>query len=136
MKRETFLTVLCAVLFAALVTFALFGCGCKATKEGFETEQAATPTLTAQEEELFQDIQSGNLNDTDIQKLVEDGKITEQMVEKFLQYLDKMPDPTEEDEPAPAKKTGIKKEPVVPKATGDEGFEVEAFTGSMFAPVR
>lgn len=138
MKREVVLTILCAVLFAALITFAMFGCGCTKTKEGFQATEGEkskeTPSLTPQEEELFQDIQTGNLNDDDIQKLVESGKITEQMVEKFLQYLDNMPDPTETEEPGAAAKKSVKKAPIVP--TSEEGFDIEAFTGTMYAPAK
>lgn len=136
MKREVVLAILCAVLFATLILFAFFGCGCKKFQEGFETEtKSDTPTLTDQEEELFKDIQSGSLNDGDIQKLVENGKITEEMVEKFLQYLDNMPEPEGEE---PVAKTAIKKGPVVPsKATiPEDGFEVEGFAGTMYAPAR
>jgi hypothetical protein len=136
MKREALLTLLCAVLFIAVVVMALWGCGCKkkASKEGFTTKEAAPkeePALSPQEEELFNDIQTGQLNDEDIQKMVESGKITEKMVEKFLAYLDTMAPGDEGKASAPATPT---RTPKLPPA--EEGFELEGFTGKAFASVK
>lgn len=141
MKREIIITFLCAFLLGALIALTMFGCKCnwKKTNETFTGDaepEKFDGTLSPAEEELFKDIQTGQLNDQDIMKMVENGKITEKMVEKFLAYLDSMPDPdagaasTKKPEVAvPA--SSSKRAPALPKQ--DEGFEVEAFTGGMYA---
>ena len=129
MNRIIVITALCAFLLGALFVFAFLGCSFrKPTMESFE-DATDEGMLSPQEEELFNDIQKGDLNDQDIQKLVEDGKITEKMVEKFLTYLENTPEPKDGD----GKVSTAKKGPVSPKKVEEEAFEVEPFTGNMFA---
>lgn len=143
MKRDLIIWLLIAVLLGMLVMFALWGCGCfgMKTKEGFEdaaeeaqdTEVVAPVSdLTPQEEELFKDIQSGSLDDSAIQKMIESGKITEQMVEKFLAYLDTQ---APEAEVSTAAAAPASKKPAMPKQE-EEGFDIEPFVGTVFASAK
>jgi hypothetical protein len=146
MNRTFVLSVIIAILLGILVAFAVIGCRCKMAAEGFEgdvkvetdkpLEEEAAIKMDGEEEELFKDIQDGTLNDDDIQKLVDSGKITEKMVEKFLTFLDNLPsDPADSQSPPAGKAKAKSKAAILPKET-EEGFEVEGFTGSMFARAR
>jgi hypothetical protein len=53
------------------------------------------------------------------------------MVEKFLEHIDAMPAPPADDEET-AKKAPTKKSAPATKEA-DDGFEIEGFSGSMFA---
>lgn len=135
MKRETVLMIFCGVLLLALVLLAVFGCKCKcaaapATTETFEVEEEDVQ-LTPEEEEMFKNIQTGTLNDQDIQQMVESGKITEKMVEKFLSYLDKVPEKGSTHAKQPVKKVG---RAVVIGKPETFGEDIEPFTGDMYAP--
>lgn len=93
-----------------------------------EKEEASEPVkkqpLTPMEKEMFENIRKGNITDQDIQKFISEGKLTEKMVEKFLENLDAMPLPGAKTTTTP---------PAKPARAPEEGFDIEGFTGSQFA---
>lgn len=60
-------------------------------EEEFEGSVVEQPDLTKSEQELFEDIKKGKLTDAEVQGMVEDGRLTEELVERFLAHLDAMP---------------------------------------------
>jgi hypothetical protein len=56
--------------------------------ERFEDAGAAANVLTAQERELFEDIKANKLSQDDIKKLIVDGKLTDDIINKFLKHMD------------------------------------------------
>lgn len=151
MQKNVVVTILSIVLLVlVLVTI---GYGCSFKFEGFEDGHKAEdeedeedeeeekkpaaraspaspartePTaLTPKEKEMFENIKNGTLTDKDIQTFIAEGKLTEKMVEKFLEHIDAPVLPT------PAKKS----ESAAPKkpAVVEEDFDVEGFSGSMYA---
>ena len=96
MSRETLLTILCVALSIAILVFVVFGCKC--TRERFtdgasEASGASSPSegkaaLSSKEQELFNDLMNGNVSDADVKKLIKEGFLSEQLVEKYLDKLD------------------------------------------------
>ena len=134
----TWLILVLAVALAIVVLMSIFfGCCFRFVEKfedgGAETEEKKGPTpLSAQEEEMFTNIRNGNLSDKEIQKFISSGALTEQMVERFLEHLDSMPSSSDKEE-EPPKKPSKENKPVPPKKTIDEGFDIEGFSGSMYA---
>lgn len=98
-SRETILLIICVVLFLALIFMVVFGCRCTYA-EGFDTgvpkeslkssdsDSGNEKQLTKHEQELFNDLKNNNLGDNHVQKLIDQGVLTEELVEKFLAKLD------------------------------------------------
>jgi hypothetical protein len=133
MKRSILLFALVFMLVGALITFTV--CGCRVPKlpftEGFEdmdTEdkveeavQGKQGPMSTTEQEMFDDLFSGKLSDKEVHKLIEDGRLTEKLVEKFLNVLDNMPGGKDGEKDA---KQAVKK-PMV----AEEDLDLEPFTG-------
>jgi hypothetical protein len=149
MQKNVVVSILSIVLLVLVLLTIGYGCSFKfeGFEDGHEDEEevktakdtksvapAATapaapartgPTaLTPSEKEMFENIKNGTLTDKDIQTFIAEGKLTEQMVEKFLEHID-----------APALATPTKTSTPAPKtpAVVEEDFEVEGFSGSMYA---
>lgn len=137
--REVALIVLCVVLLAVLVYLTFWGC--KKCVGDAHKEKFANPddkTLTKKEEELFEDIRKGKIDDAEIQKLIDGGKITEKMIEKFLANLELKDITFDDDEDTKGKKAASASLPAkkpaeaapsapAKKVGGEEGFEIEGF---------
>lgn len=136
---KTRIILIISLALATLLVIALVsGCSFRVF-EGFEdTKDAAEPEnpevitppkkepLTPLEKEMFENIRKGNITDEDIQKFISEGKLTEKMVERFLDNIDAIPLPSVK----PTTASGPKK-PVTPPE--EKGFDIEGFTGSQFA---
>jgi hypothetical protein len=142
MQKNVVITILTiALLVLVLVTI---GFGCSFKMENFEdsamepedAEEAeevpptkAPSALTPKEKEMFENIKNGTLTDEDIQKFIAEGKLTEKMVEKFLEHVEAPVLPNAPVKPTTTSvKTAKKPAPVV-----EEEFDVEGFSGAMFA---
>ena len=139
MQKNVVVSILSIVLLVLVLLTIGYGCSFKfeGFEDGHEDEEevktpkdtksaapAATATapaapartgptaLTPSEKEMFENIKNGTLTDKDIQTFIAEGKLTEQMVEKFTKTS------------TPAPKT---------PAVVEEDFEVEGFSGSMYA---
>lgn len=99
----------------------------KAASPAAEDKKAEPSALTPKEKEMFENIKNGSLTDEDIQKFIAEGKLTEKMVEKFLEHVDA---PALSSTPAKATTPSPTKKPTV---AVEEDFEVEGFSGSMYA---
>jgi 6-phosphogluconate dehydrogenase (decarboxylating) len=95
LKSKTLLIV-AVVLVLLIVGFTFFGCACKRHffREGFEdvkteTEEVSSKDMTEKEKELFENLKENKLSDVEINKLVKAGVLTDQLVEKFLEKLQK-----------------------------------------------
>lgn len=79
------------VLLLCVLFVLLFGCRNRVAKinEGFEgkSKEGTIGGLTDSERELFDDLRNDKLSDEQIQKLVEDGTLTENTVGRFLNNL-------------------------------------------------
>lgn len=129
MFRVVALIVLVAVIFFVVT----YGCAFKDVesfenaKPKFESsplDKVPSNVLTKDEKDLFDDLKSNRLKDEDIKGMVEGGQLTEKLIEKFLANL-AVPPPSQTPTPtiaAPGVEENKKKE------------NVEAFTGSMWAP--
>ena len=137
LDRSTIISIACVILSLALIFMVLFGCKC--TKEGFETEpkpeenpESAPESksedskkpdeFTAKEQELFQDLVNNKVSDSDIQKLIANGVLTDKLVESFLEKLGDGPSGPAGPSTSPAKKN------VVPPAMPSPS-QVESFVG-------
>lgn len=140
MQKNVVVTILSIVLLVLVLVSIGYGCSFKfeGFEDGHEDEEEKKPAapaapartepsaLTPKEKEMFENIKNGTLTDKDIQTFIAEGKLTEKMVEKFLEHIDApvLPTPTpKKSEAAPPKK------PVVV----EEDFDVEGFSGSMYA---
>ena len=157
MKKNTVIVVLSLALVVFVIISASYGCSFnmfekfedvehedehddkkQAEKETAHPSKKAEATgLTPKEKEMFENIRNGNLTDEDIQKFISDGRLTEKMVEKFLEHIDAMPmPPAEKDD---EKNDAAPKKPVAKPANksaapeAEEGFDIEGFSGSMYA---
>jgi hypothetical protein len=54
-------------------------------------------TFSPKEQELFNDLMKGKVSDADIKNLIQEGFLSEKLVEKFLNKLDEKPTGTEKD---------------------------------------
>ena len=95
MMHETVLQIICVVLLLALIGMVLYSLR---STEGFTGEKEDENVhdddhnnvkLDKKEEELFEDLRNNKLEDTHVDKLIEEGVLTEELVEKFLAKLDK-----------------------------------------------
>lgn len=148
--RMSFLYIALALL-VLMVLFSAMGCRCARypMKEGFEGEEkddqkVAEKEITSAQLELFNDLKDNKLSDEEIKKLIDEGFLTNELMEKFLNMLDSgsasasapmtktatptpVPNPTTQPAvPAPPTTTTT--------GAGDvkEGM-VEGFSGSMYA---
>lgn len=65
-----------------------------ATPDNIESyENSSKEVLTDTETQLLNSIRNKDLNDESINSLIDKGVITEKLIEKFLAYVDSMPDP-------------------------------------------
>lgn len=149
MQKNVVITILTIALLVLVIVTIGYGCsfkmenfedGAMETEDAEDTEEEvgqptkgkpvkAPSALTPKEKEMFENIKNGTLTDEDIQKFIAEGKLTEKMVEKFLEHVDvpALPSVPVKTDAAPTK-TAEKPAPVV-----EEDFDVEGFSGAMFA---
>lgn len=83
-KSNKYIYYIVFLLLLVVVFSILFGCCNRKINENFE----ATQLLTSTEKELFNNIKDGTLSDTDIQGLIDGGKINQNLINKFLNNLE------------------------------------------------
>lgn len=89
----------------------------KEEKKGSATPATPAATFTDKEKDLFDDLMKGSVSDENIQKLIANGTLNTEVVEKFLAQLENVEKPDTAAATAPKSKASIP----VP----------EGFTGSM-----
>lgn len=88
--RELLLQMLCVVLASALLIIVVLGCRCNV--ENFSDANKMPKkenTLTKDETEMFENLVSDSYSDDDVQNLISQGKLTEDLLDKFIKHLDK-----------------------------------------------
>jgi hypothetical protein len=81
MNRAAIIVFLLGVLIGVGLTLWLRP---KTVKENFKSEEEDGIVLTASEKELFEDLKNDRLNDTQIDKLIKLGTITDSLMDKFM----------------------------------------------------
>lgn len=91
-----------------------------------EKDEPVKESFTKEEMELFEDIKNNRVKESEINSLISKGILTETLVQKMLNKIDRLPDPTDlpDDEPKPKAKPKAK-ETKKEKFTNLEGYTNE-----------
>lgn len=145
------LTVISVGLVVSILIFLIWGCVCRVPRipffEGFKDAEDASKddkessyfksdskrsALTPAEQELFEDLKSNKLKDSDINKLIQKGTLTEETIEKFLMALNVNNTVQNTIKEASFDETKESKETKkVKKANDKDEIKIEGFVGSM-----
>lgn len=94
-SRELLLQILCTVLAIIVLITVLFGCRCNVEKfADTKTQKEPSPSqnnasLTKNEADMFENLVSDKYSDEEVQNLISQGKLTEDLLDKFIKHLDK-----------------------------------------------
>lgn len=103
MKRESLIILLSVLLLIVTFMLSITGCSCFHSTESFtnpdmeskDNKKHKDPEdadLTKEEIALFEDIKSGSVTDTDIQKMIDSNLINETLITKFMKKIDTLSD--------------------------------------------